>query len=887
VALLALAGLLRVSAMYYEGISGDDATVALIAKHFLSGENWPVFFYRQTFMGSLNGIHMVPALYVFGPSVLLVRLNAIAWSLLFPLGLYVLARRLYDEAAARLTLLLAAVPPFLLTYYSTVAEPHFETNTFGVVLLLLALGARTAAPEPARTRALGCLGLVGGLALWTSPKVVMVLGPIVLLLLLWDPRLPARRGALLGGAGLLVGGLPAWLYYLTQQDPGQGNLGSARRFLDVGVDLSWSRLSRFAIEVPPLVVGTYYFDPKTGLRVAALSVALAIYLAAIAGMCVKAFRARREAPPGRGWGVTLLALTLVATFAALYFSEFSQVGAHARGRYVLPAYIPLLVFLGAAIAALARRSRGAAGLVLAFVLAFNLWTNLAFLWPLRPEDRARRAAVIERREAFLRHLDAHPVEAVLIDNPYESLVLQFLRDRPVVSAMATEIYYPAALRTDASARVSILAERDARGVEAKLRTLDASAAVREFGTWRFFEDVRVPARSFRLLPRTAWRVIGEPAGPPSVADGDLGTAWPARRLAESEAAPLVVDLGAPHAVARLVLWPTALTDVLVPLEIAGSADGVAWGRLGVTPAHVAEPAFAVGARPLFRPRNGWLELVLSPRPVRYLSVRPVEAASVGAGMVGELFVYEAADGLPAEGPGLETLLPRLRARGVRRLLADPVVSARIALATNGQVRTIPANGVLNNHGLAPPTLLYARLRLRATDAALVPAEDADELRERLRTSGVQVTPEALGAYVLFQPAGPLPTSARCRAASWRVTRETPEADGRSSRYVVEGRLEARMRVAAIRLQHPLVSSHDTALLALEVSEDEGTWRPVSDVRSVPEWAWAGRTLFTFASGASEIALAGVPARAVRLEVRLPFRGEGAITSLCVRAEPAR
>ena len=96
-----------------------------------------------------------------------------------------------------------------------------------------------------------------------------------------------------------------------------------------------------------------------------------------------------------------------------------------------------------------------------------------------------------------------------------------------------------------------------------------------------------------------------------------------------------------------------------------------------------------------------------------------------------------------------------------------------------------------------------------------------------------------------------------------------------------------MRVAAIRLQHPLVSSHDTALLALEVSEDEGTWRPVSDVRSVPEWAWAGRTLFTFASGASEIALAGVPARAVRLEVRLPFRGEGAITSLCVRAEPAR
>ena len=54
-ALLALAAIVRVSAMFYGTLSADDATVALIAKHFLSGENFPVFFYRQTYMGSLNG----------------------------------------------------------------------------------------------------------------------------------------------------------------------------------------------------------------------------------------------------------------------------------------------------------------------------------------------------------------------------------------------------------------------------------------------------------------------------------------------------------------------------------------------------------------------------------------------------------------------------------------------------------------------------------------------------------------------------------------------------------------------------------------------------------------------------------------------------------------
>jgi hypothetical protein len=38
-ALLLLAALVRVSAMFYQNISGDDATVALMAKHMLHGEN--------------------------------------------------------------------------------------------------------------------------------------------------------------------------------------------------------------------------------------------------------------------------------------------------------------------------------------------------------------------------------------------------------------------------------------------------------------------------------------------------------------------------------------------------------------------------------------------------------------------------------------------------------------------------------------------------------------------------------------------------------------------------------------------------------------------------------------------------------------------------------
>jgi hypothetical protein len=115
-----------------------------------------------------------------------------------------------------------------------------------------------------------------------------------------------------------------------------------------------------------------------------------------------------------------------------------------------------------------------------------------------------------------------------------------------------------------------------------------------------------------------------------------------------------------------------------------------------------------------------------------------------------------------------------------------------------------------------------------------------------------------------------------------VTAEVPEADGLGARYVVEGRLPQATRVATIRFEHPRVSTRHAVILGVGLSDDGRTWRPVEGARPVPEWAWAGRTLFTFSGGASELVAGGASGSAVRVEVRLPYRGEGAITSLCVR-----
>ena len=883
-ALLALAALFRVSAMFYHFISGDDGTVALMAKHILAGEDLPAFFYRQAFMGSLNGFHLVPGLFVFGPSVLLVRLSAVAWSLLFPLGLYVLGRRIYDESVARVALLLAAVPPFLMTYYSTVTEPHFEANTFGVILLALALAALTASTPARRTRSLACLGFIAGLACWTSVKTIVVLGPILLLLLARDPLLPARRDGWLLGAGFALGSLPAWLFYLTQPDPGQGSLGSARRFLVVGLNPSWPQVWEFLVNVLPLPIGSYYFGPFTPLRLAGLILCCAIYLAAVAIAGVEAVRSARDgARTRRAWGLWALLLTLVATFAALYLSGFNIINDDSRGRYVLPAYIPLFLLLAAGIQRLARWSRPAAATVLAFVIIFNIWTNLDFMWPLHPDERARRDGMVAARQALTRHLRDRPPPALLVADERGSVIWQFLLDLPVVAALFSDPYVPSAVAADAAGRVAILAPRHEERLSLQLDALGARRTETRWGDFRLYEDVHVPPRAYRLVPRAGWRVPGEDATPPAVADGDLGTVWPSRRLDASEAGQLVVDLGRTWTVARVVLWPTALTDLIVPLEVAGSLDGTTWERLGPAPERVGRPAFVAGHRPLVRPRNGWLDLVVPPHPMRYLRVRPVTAGSVGVGMVGELFLYEAVDGPPADDASVDDLLGVLRARGVTRLLADPVISARVILSTKGQVATVPANGVLNNYGLSPPLLLFARLRFRETDAAVVAAEDAAELRERLDAAGFAVSSQPVGSHVLVQPVGPLPTSARCRATDWRVTGEIPDADGRGARYVVEGRLPEPMHVATVRFEHPRVSTRNVRLVGIRLSDDGAAWRPAK-ADPVTEWVWAGRTLFAFSAGVTEVALGGAPGRFVRVELHLLYRGQGAIVSLCARGD---
>ncbi|MBI3455289.1 MAG: discoidin domain-containing protein [Candidatus Rokubacteria bacterium] len=642
IALLGVAAVVRASVMMYEFLSGDDARIALMARHILTGENFPVFMYWQTYMGSLIGAHLVPALFLFGFSPLVVRVNAIMYSLLFPLGLYVLGRRLFDETTARAALLFAAVPPFLLSYWSTLATPHLEANTFGVVLLLLAMAAMDADNATRYRRVLLGLGLTAGVALWTNVKVIEVLLPACLVLWVRNPWLPVSRAGVLSAGAFIAGSSPTWLFHLLRGDPAKGQPGTMARFFDLEMGFSVARAIEVVTTTLPPVLGTYYWSVGTAVREAAFRVNAAVYavgtVVVAAGMVRQVIRGGMR--PVRPWGHLLLLLTLAAPLAMLYAYRAWPVNEESA-RYILPVYIPLFLFAGALVARAWRRWRLAGIALVTFLLVFNLWTNLAFMWPLDAAERASRAKHMADRQALVQLLDAERIEALYLDNHHVTAQFAFLLENVVASTLFDEVYPPNAVRADAAERVAILARGAGPAIERSLEAAGIRFRARSTPFGRLYTDFDLESLlAYREISPGGWRPSAFPH--PELAqhaiDRDVGTEWESQEF-RREGMWFQVDLGQIHRVAMVAWLPGGSEDAPTGFRLEASRDGAQWTVLREVPAYFG-PVFWSGGRPIARVRWARVEVRFPPVKARYLRVTHLGEARWLWWTIREFFVYE-------------------------------------------------------------------------------------------------------------------------------------------------------------------------------------------------------------------------------------------------------
>jgi hypothetical protein len=162
-------------------IDSDEAIVGLMAKHILDGRTWPVFYYGQDYMGSLEAILASLSFATLGMSSASLKLVPLLFSVL-QIGLvYALAHSFVGKRASLIAALLCALGPVTLILWSGKARGGFiEMMVLGTIALVLSCQLLTNRQCPynrARFQSV-CLGLVLGLGWWVNNQISFYMLPI-------------------------------------------------------------------------------------------------------------------------------------------------------------------------------------------------------------------------------------------------------------------------------------------------------------------------------------------------------------------------------------------------------------------------------------------------------------------------------------------------------------------------------------------------------------------------------------------------------------------------------------------------------------------------------------------------------------------------------------
>jgi hypothetical protein len=148
--------------------NSDEALVGLMVRHAQHGE-FSTFFWGRAYGGTQEVLLAVPGFWLFGTSLLALRMVPIVLSVIATLLIWRVGRRTIGEPAAAVAAgLFWLWPPF--NFLQLVREQGFYASDVVYVALLLLLALRVV-ERPDRIR-VGLFGLVFGLAFWQTAQII-------------------------------------------------------------------------------------------------------------------------------------------------------------------------------------------------------------------------------------------------------------------------------------------------------------------------------------------------------------------------------------------------------------------------------------------------------------------------------------------------------------------------------------------------------------------------------------------------------------------------------------------------------------------------------------------------------------------------------------------
>jgi hypothetical protein len=660
-AILFMAVLLRLVIIYTkcEGITSDNAIIGLMGKHILKGE-FPVFFYGQTYMGSLEAYIAAFFFFIIGVSAKSLSVAVGFVSILGIVSVYFLAREVAITKKDRnilglYAMLAASLPPDYIFWHGLSALGGYpETFFFGNVLLLIALKILKTENEIKKLRYYVVFGFISGLAFWTHMLVVCYIAASLLFLLINEnKKFIFFRVPLFVIPAFIFGSLPLWIYNI------QNNFDTFKLPTSSNI---FEGLKYFCCTVPRLLLGS---NPLW-LFIIVLMIYGIAFLFLIKNSKKQFFKNPRS--------VFFFLFLFVAYFFCVNGTAFL-----CCARYLFPLFTVIVVSLAWFTNYCVNKNKYMGFIPLIFVLLFNS-TDIYKSYIDDKKETCKEEKIFGELIDFL---DKNNLNTNYC--PYwVSQKLNFLSDEKIINSDPEgERYLPYEEAVATSDRIAFI-EEDTK-LEISFNMLCESYARQTIGPYSIYYDFVTKKDYGRLVPIDKWRAVSNYNQEYSsfAFDRDVNTYWNSG-VHKKKGMYFQLDMGCQYKIYKFSLhnyfhWNNYPSKIKVKV----SMDGQKWDTLKV-PEYVF-PVFLSSQVLCWHRDDGRFELLFSPVDCRYIRIEQEEEDAINPWEINELFVWEYLGERKREFLELEDIYKYLSEKNIKILYADFWLSSKIYMMSNKMI----------------------------------------------------------------------------------------------------------------------------------------------------------------------------------------------------------
>ncbi|MHB8135265.1 MAG: hypothetical protein ACYDH1_13715 [Anaerolineaceae bacterium] len=373
--------------MDYFPFNSDEAIVGLMGKHIIDGER-PLFFYGQSYMGSLDAYFVALSFLIFGEKVIAIRIVQIVLFFLTIVNLYFYVIIAFqNRIAAFLSSILLIFAPVNLILYTTVSLGGYVEALYigSSVLLISALLYRKADIKSLDKKDFLLLmfaGFLTGLGLWVNPISLTIGIPAIVVTLFRiffnkvRPQLFLRIILMLL-IGFLIGSFFWWYTFILNKDISflTEIFGSA-----VSVDngnyfqITLQHIATFFLFAPTVILGLRPPWDTVLIGKYFIPFVLIFWILILALFLSK----RKTYTTQERISFLILTGIMVLDFIGYVFTSF---GNDPSGRYFLPFFIPLSIGAGFLLSKFPRKIF--IYILFLFVISYNIYgvMSLAKVFP--------------------------------------------------------------------------------------------------------------------------------------------------------------------------------------------------------------------------------------------------------------------------------------------------------------------------------------------------------------------------------------------------------------------------------------------------------------------------------------------------------------------------